>query len=70
MLLGNSVILCYIILCDLQMVLYRYRILVLSAMLIFACTCRLSVDEGGLTALVRLSNGDMRKALNILQVIP
>jgi len=27
----------------------------------------LSVDEGGLTALVRLSNGDMRKALNILQ---
>jgi DNA polymerase III delta prime subunit len=30
--------------------------------------CRLDVDEGGLTALVRLSNGDMRKALNILQV--
>ncbi|TVU28757.1 hypothetical protein EJB05_20289 [Eragrostis curvula] len=27
----------------------------------------LDVDEGGLTALVRLSNGDMRKALNILQ---
>ncbi|CAM0147361.1 unnamed protein product [Urochloa decumbens] len=27
----------------------------------------LGVDEGGLTALVRLSNGDMRKALNILQ---
>lgn len=29
---------------------------------------RLDVDESGLTALVRLSNGDMRKALNILQV--
>uniref|UniRef100_I1P4S3 AAA+ ATPase domain-containing protein n=1 Tax=Oryza glaberrima TaxID=4538 RepID=I1P4S3_ORYGL len=27
----------------------------------------LDVDDGGLTALVRLSNGDMRKALNILQ---
>uniref|UniRef100_A0A453CU99 Replication factor C C-terminal domain-containing protein n=3 Tax=Triticinae TaxID=1648030 RepID=A0A453CU99_AEGTS len=27
----------------------------------------LDVDKGGLTALVRLSNGDMRKALNILQ---
>ncbi|KAF5182591.1 Replication factor c subunit [Thalictrum thalictroides] len=27
----------------------------------------LNVDENGLTALVRLSNGDMRKALNILQ---
>uniref|UniRef100_A0A453PNM0 Replication factor C C-terminal domain-containing protein n=1 Tax=Aegilops tauschii subsp. strangulata TaxID=200361 RepID=A0A453PNM0_AEGTS len=27
----------------------------------------LDVDEGGLTALVRLSNGDMRKSLNILQ---
>lgn len=27
----------------------------------------LDVDEGGLTALVRLSSGDMRKALNILQ---
>ncbi|PIA47475.1 hypothetical protein AQUCO_01400252v1 [Aquilegia coerulea] len=27
----------------------------------------LNVDESGLTALVRLSNGDMRKALNILQ---
>lgn len=27
----------------------------------------LDVDEGGLTTLVRLSNGDMRKALNILQ---
>ncbi|XP_020091014.1 replication factor C subunit 3 isoform X1 [Ananas comosus] len=27
----------------------------------------LDVDESGLTALVRLSNGDMRKALNILQ---
>jgi replication factor C subunit 3/5 len=29
----------------------------------------LDVDDGGLTALVRLSNGDMRKALNILQVM-
>lgn len=29
---------------------------------------RLDVDDSGLTALVRLSNGDMRKALNILQV--
>lgn len=29
---------------------------------------RLDVDNSGLTALVRLSNGDMRKALNILQV--
>lgn len=29
---------------------------------------RLDVDQGGLTALVRLSNGDMRKSLNILQV--
>lgn len=28
---------------------------------------RLDVDENGLKALVRLSNGDMRKALNILQ---
>ncbi|KAG6526215.1 hypothetical protein ZIOFF_016197 [Zingiber officinale] len=28
---------------------------------------RLDVDQGGLTSLVRLSNGDMRKALNILQ---
>lgn len=47
----------------------RSGILTLPAMLIFfSCTCRLSVDEGGLTALVRLSNGDMRKALNILQV--
>ncbi|KAG6530029.1 hypothetical protein ZIOFF_012250 [Zingiber officinale] len=27
----------------------------------------LDVDQGGLTSLVRLSNGDMRKALNILQ---
>ncbi|KAE8796809.1 Replication factor C subunit 5 [Hordeum vulgare] len=27
----------------------------------------LDVDEGGLSALVRLSNGDMRKSLNILQ---
>jgi DNA polymerase III delta prime subunit len=33
-----------------------------------SCPSRLDVDEGGLTALVRLSNGDMRKALNILQV--
>ena len=30
---------------------------------------RLDVPETGLAALVRLSNGDMRKALNILQVI-
>ncbi|GJN22440.1 hypothetical protein PR202_gb10000 [Eleusine coracana subsp. coracana] len=30
-----------------------------------ALQSRLDVDEGGLTALVRLSNGDMRKALNI-----
>lgn len=30
---------------------------------------RLEVSETGLAALVRLSNGDMRKALNILQVI-
>lgn len=29
---------------------------------------RLDVPDSGLTALVRLSNGDMRKALNILQV--
>ncbi|KAI3984005.1 hypothetical protein MKX01_035132 [Papaver californicum] len=29
---------------------------------------RLDVDENGLKALVRLSNGDMRKALNILQI--
>lgn len=29
---------------------------------------RLDVAENGLAALVRLSNGDMRKALNILQV--
>lgn len=29
----------------------------------------LDVKETGLTALVRLSNGDMRKALNILQVL-
>lgn len=29
---------------------------------------RLDVPENGLKALVRLSNGDMRKALNILQV--
>lgn len=29
---------------------------------------RLDVSESGLAALVRLSNGDMRKALNILQV--
>lgn len=26
------------------------------------------MSEGGLAAVVRLSNGDMRKALNILQV--
>lgn len=30
---------------------------------------RLDVSETGLAAVVRLSNGDMRKALNILQVI-
>ena len=30
---------------------------------------RLDVPETGLAALVRLSNGDMRKALNILQVM-
>lgn len=30
---------------------------------------RLNVSESGLAALVRLSNGDMRKALNILQVL-
>lgn len=30
---------------------------------------RLDVSENGLAAVVRLSNGDMRKALNILQVI-
>ncbi|KAK4365886.1 hypothetical protein RND71_013766 [Anisodus tanguticus] len=30
---------------------------------------RLDVPEGGLKALVRLSNGDMRKALNILQAM-
>ncbi|CAL5343283.1 unnamed protein product [Camellia sinensis] len=30
---------------------------------------RLDVPECGLKALVRLSNGDMRKALNILQVL-
>lgn len=30
---------------------------------------RLDVTESGLTALVRLCSGDMRKALNILQVI-
>jgi len=29
---------------------------------------RLDVTESGLAAIVRLSNGDMRKALNILQV--
>lgn len=29
---------------------------------------RLDVSESGLAALVRLSSGDMRKALNILQV--
>lgn len=33
-------------------------------------TCiRLDVSESGLVALVRLCNGDMRKALNILQVL-
>lgn len=30
---------------------------------------RLDVTESGMKALVRLSNGDMRKALNILQVL-
>ena len=30
--------------------------------------CRLDVSENGLPAVVRLANGDMRKALNILQV--
>ncbi|PQM33322.1 replication factor C subunit 3 isoform X1 [Prunus yedoensis var. nudiflora] len=30
---------------------------------------RLNVSESGLAAVVRLSNGDMRKALNILQSI-
>lgn len=30
---------------------------------------RLNVSESGLAATVRLSNGDMRKALNILQVL-
>jgi replication factor C subunit 3/5 len=30
---------------------------------------RLDVEDSGLSALVRLSNGDMRKALNILQVV-
>ena len=34
-----------------------------------SCLTRLDVSESGLAALVRLSNGDMRKALNILQVI-
>jgi hypothetical protein len=36
---------------------------------IFFHWTRLEVSETGLVALVRLSNGDMRKALNILQVI-
>lgn len=34
----------------------------------FTYCLRLDVPESGLAALVRLSNGDMRKALNILQV--
>jgi len=36
--------------------------------LAFCYLIRLDVQEDGLVALVRLSNGDMRKALNILQV--
>lgn len=38
-------------------------------MLTFMDWTRLDVSESGLAAVVRLSNGDMRKALNILQVI-
>ena len=34
----------------------------------FFLETRLDVSESGLAALVRLSSGDMRKALNILQV--
>ena len=30
--------------------------------------CSLDVTDGGLAAIVRLVNGDLRKALNILQV--
>ena len=30
--------------------------------------CRVQVSEDGMKSLVRLANGDMRKALNILQV--
>lgn len=33
-----------------------------------ACGCSLDVTDGGLAAIVRLVNGDLRKALNILQV--
>lgn len=32
------------------------------------CGCSLDVTDGGLAAIVRLANGDLRKALNILQV--
>lgn len=31
--------------------------------------CQVDIDQGGLDAVVKLSSGDMRKALNILQVI-
>lgn len=31
--------------------------------------CSLDVTDGGLAAIVRLVNGDLRKALNILQVL-
>lgn len=33
------------------------------------CACSLDVTDGGLAAIVRLVNGDLRKALNILQVV-
>lgn len=41
---------------------------VLSYCNIWSHCSRLDVSESGLAALVRLCNGDMRKALNILQV--
>lgn len=52
--------------CHLDCVAEKYVIIQFNGL--FLHLARLDVTESGLAALVRLCNGDMRKALNILQV--